>query len=190
MVGHKFADLSEYGFGCALINNAKYGYSCFKNLLRLSLLRSPKRPDANTDIHRHFIQYCLLPHGESLQESEVIPFSQNYNQPLRYMEHKPTECGLNGMSFFTVNTKQVILDTVKMTQDDSGDIVLRMYEAFGGRTECTVKIGFDVKKVNICNLLEDEAEEVTVTKAENGSGGCYISLYFEPFEVKSVRICV
>ncbi len=35
VIGHKFADLSEYDFGAALINNSKYGYSCFKNLLRL-----------------------------------------------------------------------------------------------------------------------------------------------------------
>ena len=220
VVGHKFADLSEYGLGCALVNNAKYGYSCFKvntlsfslcgsylnfefwsislfhplieiqNLLRLSLLRSPKRPDANTDIHRHFIQYCLLPHGESLQESEVIPFSQNYNQPLRYIEHKPTECGLEGMSFFNVSTKEVVLDTVKMTQDGTGDVVLRMYEAFGGRTECVVKVGFDVQRANLCNLLEDVAEEVSVSKQENGSGGCRMTLFFEPFEIKSVRLSV
>merc|ERR1712176_604459 len=170
VVGHKFADLSEYGLGSALVNNSKYGYSCFKNLLRLSLLRSPKRPDANTDIHRHCIQYCLLPHSESLQDSEVIPFSQNYNQPLRYIEHKPTKGGLEGMSFFKVSTKEVVLDTVKMTQDGSGDIVLRMYEAFGGRTECTVNVVFDVQSANLCNLLEDVAEEVAVRKAENGHG--------------------
>ncbi len=42
VVGHKFADFSQYDFGCALINDSKYGYSCFKNSLRLSLLRAQK----------------------------------------------------------------------------------------------------------------------------------------------------
>jgi len=30
--------------------------------MRLSLLRSPKAPDAHADIGRHVIRYALLPH--------------------------------------------------------------------------------------------------------------------------------
>ncbi|KAF9200680.1 Glycoside hydrolase, 38 vacuolar alpha mannosidase [Haplosporangium sp. Z 27] len=48
--GHKFADLSEHGYGVALLNDCKYGYSCHGNVMRLSLLRSPKAPDANCDM--------------------------------------------------------------------------------------------------------------------------------------------
>ena len=40
--GHRFADLSEHGFGVALLNDSKYGWSCFGNELRLSLLRSSR----------------------------------------------------------------------------------------------------------------------------------------------------
>jgi alpha-mannosidase len=47
---HKFADLSEYGFGVALLNDSKYGYSIKGNVIRLSLLRAPKAPDLNCDI--------------------------------------------------------------------------------------------------------------------------------------------
>ena len=42
--GHKFADLSEPGYGVALMNNCKYGYSCRGSVLCLSLLRAPKAP--------------------------------------------------------------------------------------------------------------------------------------------------
>ncbi|KAI8597961.1 glycosyl hydrolases family 38 N-terminal domain-containing protein, partial [Dissophora ornata] len=48
--GHKFADLSEHGYGVALLNDCKFGYSCHGNTMRLSLLRSPKAPDANCDM--------------------------------------------------------------------------------------------------------------------------------------------
>ncbi|KAF9403452.1 Glycoside hydrolase, 38 vacuolar alpha mannosidase, partial [Podila epigama] len=48
--GHKFADLSEHGYGVALLNDCKYGHSCHGNVMRLSLLRSGKAPDANSDI--------------------------------------------------------------------------------------------------------------------------------------------
>lgn len=49
-MGHKFADMSEYGYGIALLNDCKYGYSAHGNVLRLSLIRSPKAPDSNCDI--------------------------------------------------------------------------------------------------------------------------------------------
>ncbi|KAG0012639.1 Glycoside hydrolase, 38 vacuolar alpha mannosidase [Entomortierella chlamydospora] len=48
--GHKFADLSEHGYGVALLNDCKFGYSCHGNVMRLSLLRAPKSPDANCDM--------------------------------------------------------------------------------------------------------------------------------------------
>lgn len=35
--GHKWADLSEHNFGVALLNDCKYGYSVYKNVMTLSL---------------------------------------------------------------------------------------------------------------------------------------------------------
>lgn len=35
--GHKWADLSEHNFGVALLNDCKYGYSGYKNIMTLSL---------------------------------------------------------------------------------------------------------------------------------------------------------
>jgi len=189
VVGHKFADLSEYDFGCALVNDSKYGYSCFHNLLRLSLLRAPKKPDANADIHRHFIRYALLPHTDSLQKANVIEYAHNYNQKLRYVQNA-SKYSMNGLSFFEMDTTQVVLDTVKIAQEENcNDIVLRFYEAFGGRTECTVSIRkIAVKKANICNLLEDVAEEIKMTQVDKDL--CQIQLYMEPFEIKSVRLSI
>jgi alpha-mannosidase len=42
--GHKWADLSESGFGVAVLNDCKYGYATHANVIRLSLLRSPTSP--------------------------------------------------------------------------------------------------------------------------------------------------
>ena len=64
--GHRWADLSEHGFGVALLNDCKYGWSCFGNELRLSLLRSPRMPDPGADIGRHEFAYALLPHCRRL----------------------------------------------------------------------------------------------------------------------------
>uniref|UniRef100_A0A671NGH4 alpha-mannosidase n=1 Tax=Sinocyclocheilus anshuiensis TaxID=1608454 RepID=A0A671NGH4_9TELE len=60
--GHKWADLSEHGFGVALLNDSKYGYSIHENIMTLSLLRAPKAPDANADMGHHNFTYALMPH--------------------------------------------------------------------------------------------------------------------------------
>ena len=39
---HKWADLSEPGYGVALLNDCKYGYDIAGNVIRLSLLRAPR----------------------------------------------------------------------------------------------------------------------------------------------------
>jgi hypothetical protein len=45
----KFADLSEYGYGVAILSESKYGFSCQGNVLRISLLRAATAPDAEQD---------------------------------------------------------------------------------------------------------------------------------------------
>lgn len=47
---HKWADLSENGYGVSILNDSKYGFATAGNMMRLSLLRSPKAPDAHADM--------------------------------------------------------------------------------------------------------------------------------------------
>ena len=70
--GHRFADLSEHGFGVALLNDCKYGWSCYGNELRLSLLRSPSTPDPEADLGRHEFAYALMPHAGGWREAGVV----------------------------------------------------------------------------------------------------------------------
>ena len=47
---HKWADLSENGYGVSILNDSKYGFATAGNMMRLSLLRAPKAPDAHADM--------------------------------------------------------------------------------------------------------------------------------------------
>ena len=47
---HKWADLSESGYGVSILNDSKYGFATCGNMMRLSLLRAPKAPDAHADM--------------------------------------------------------------------------------------------------------------------------------------------
>ena len=123
MPGHRFADLSEHGFGVAVLTDSKYGYSCFGNELRVSLLRSPKSPDPEADMGRHTFAYALLPHAGGWREGGVVAEGIRFNAPFRR--------GEGSGSLASVDDTNLVLDTVKRAED-SDAVVLRLYEAHGG----------------------------------------------------------
>ena len=65
--GHRWADLSEPGYGVALLNDCKYGYDIRGHIMRLSLLRGPGFPDPEADQGEHRFAYALLPHAGDLR---------------------------------------------------------------------------------------------------------------------------
>ncbi|RUP17557.1 galactose mutarotase-like domain-containing protein, partial [Jimgerdemannia flammicorona] len=80
--GHKFADLSEYGYGVALLNDCKYGYATHGNVMRLSLLRASKNPDDKMDIGHHLFKYAVYPHANHFIQSDVVREAYAFNVPL------------------------------------------------------------------------------------------------------------
>ncbi|MHC4874276.1 MAG: alpha-mannosidase, partial [Planctomycetota bacterium] len=62
VAAHRYADLSASDYGCALLNDCKYGYKVKKNILDLNLLRSSTDPDPDADQGHHEFTYVLLPH--------------------------------------------------------------------------------------------------------------------------------
>lgn len=82
VVAQKFADISEYGYGVALLNDCKYGYSAHRNVLRLSLLRAPKAPDSNCDVGHHTFKYAIYSHEHHFLQSDVVREGYNFNSPL------------------------------------------------------------------------------------------------------------
>ncbi len=63
---HKWADLSENGYGVSIMNDSKYGFATCGNMMRLSLLRAPKAPDAHADMGKSNSSYqhplTITPH--------------------------------------------------------------------------------------------------------------------------------
>ena len=59
---HRFLDISEPGYGVALLNDGKYGHGAHDNVLTLSLVRGPLYPDPFADEGEHRFTYSLFPH--------------------------------------------------------------------------------------------------------------------------------
>lgn len=86
--GHKWADLSDYSYGSSILNNCKYGYNIHGNVMTLSLLRSPKNPDAHADMGYHEFRYAFLPHKGGLSP-DVVRAGYNFNYPLNSVYLNP-----------------------------------------------------------------------------------------------------
>ncbi|KAJ3111536.1 Glycoside hydrolase, 38 vacuolar alpha mannosidase [Phlyctochytrium bullatum] len=151
--GHKYADLSEYGYGVALLNDCKFGYSVKENVMRMSLLRAPKvcyewlvnnalkAPDSHCDIGTHRIRYALYPHQGHFLESDVVRKAYEFNVPpaaLRILAKPEDANRMTVFPTFSVDSDNIVMDTVKHAEDprprsNGVDAVIRLYEAKGGR---------------------------------------------------------
>jgi alpha-mannosidase len=154
--GHRFADLSEHGFGVALLTDCKYGYSTYGGDMRISLLRSPEVPDPQADIGSHGFAYAVMPHAGGWREAGVVAEAARFETPIRWARGTAQP-----RSLFDLADPNLVLDTVKRAED-SDALVLRMYEAHGARGEARLRLGLPYTDAIACNLLEDAAEPLAV----------------------------
>ncbi|MCI5077796.1 glycoside hydrolase family 38 C-terminal domain-containing protein [Oricola sp.] len=128
--GHRFCDLSEPGFGVALLNDAKYGHSAKKNVLGLSLVRGPVWPDPQADEGTQTFTYSLYPHPGDWHEGGVREQAEWLNQP-------PVAVFASGLAPFSaslVSFKGIPAALSALKPAENGDgLVLRVYEPAGRR---------------------------------------------------------
>lgn len=176
--GHKWADLSEHGFGVALLNDCKYGYSVHQNTMTLSLLRAPKAPDANADMGTHRFTYAIMPHTGSFQDASVIQHAYNLNFPLRLT---PGASDTVPVSAFSVNSTAVILETIKQAEDRKDALLVRTYESHGSSVTALLSTSLPVREAWHCDLLERPDPDHPAPITTSG-----ITLNFRPFQIVSL----
>lgn len=172
--GHKWADLSETGYGVSLLNDCKYGHNIKDNAIKLTLLRAPKHPDTHADMGEHDFTYSLYPHMGSLVEGGTIEAANELNLPAQVV------CGAfaDGRCIAKVSDASVQIDVVKKAEDEEC-IIVRMHECRGGRSKVTLSSEYPVKKMVPCNLLEHDVDEAM--------DGASVELVFKPFEIKTFK---
>lgn len=178
---HKWADLSEPGYGAALLNDCKYGYYVHGNVLDLNLLRSTDYPGVSADRGLHKFTYSLLPHIGDHITGNVIREAYELNMPLRIISPLADSQGLSdSISLIEVDSPNIIVETVKKAED-SDDMIVRLYECNGTVTTAKLRFGVSPKEIALVDLME---KEVSIPEKYDK----FIPLTFKPFEILTIKL--
>ncbi|NMA96355.1 MAG: alpha-mannosidase, partial [Clostridiales bacterium] len=156
--GHKWADLSEGGYGVSLLNDSKYGYDIKENCMRITLLRAPIDPDPVADKGIQEFCYSLYPHKGDFIEGETVNAGYELNVPLLAI---PGRIMSEEDSYAKISRKNVIIDTIKCAEDENG-IIMRVYESSGIRGKTKIELSTTAKEIYKCNLMEENEELIEV----------------------------
>ncbi|MCY0899334.1 MAG: alpha-mannosidase [Firmicutes bacterium] len=175
VVGHQWADLSEYGFGVSLLNDGKYGYDIAENVMRLSLIKSATYPDYAADQGEHEFTYAILPHAGDLVAAGTVAEAWDLNQPLwaavgRRLNGNPAPIRVEG--------DHVHVAAIKKAEDGEA-VVVRVYEYGGGRAEARIMSDRGIREWRLCDLRERPLGPVR-------RDACHVEL--KPFEIATVLV--
>ena len=176
---HRYSALRDNAHGAAVMNDCKYGISVNGNSMELTLLRSGACPDLRTDNRVHNFTYAFTAWEGDFASADVV--KQGYELGI-----KPAvvQGGALDASYLSIDNDNIIIDTVKMAEDGSGDIIVRLYESKKAAVSTKLNVAFAKDfKAYACDMLENVKNELN---AQNGA----VDLSFRAFEIKTVRISV
>lgn len=182
---HRWIHVAEPGYGVAVSNSSTYGHDVTRNIreddggttttVRLSLLRAPKFPDPAADRGHHELTVTIRP-GAGIAEAVEEGYRTNL-APRMVRGAKPAE------PLFTVGNAALVIEAVKLAEDGSGDVIVRLYESLGQRSAGLLTANFPVAKAYATDLLERPVEAPGVAPA--GEGG--VTLALRPFQLVTLR---
>ena len=190
---HRWVDLSEHGAGVALLNDGRYGHHAERRrtvdgesctTLFLTLLRGARYPDPRQDQGRHRCTWSLLPHEGDLDRAGVVDEGYRLNLPVRLVTGERNAAPPPPV--VTVEGPGVVVEAVKLADDGSGDVVVRLYESTGGRVDATLRPGFTARGVVATDA--HESADTTVRRPELTPDGDGVRIRLRPFQIATIRI--
>ncbi|MFG2483625.1 alpha-mannosidase [Streptomyces virginiae] len=183
---HRWIHAEEPGWGVALLNDSTYGHDVTRDVradggqtttVRLSLLRAPRYPDPETDQGSHTLRFSLAPGagiGDAVREGHAL------NLPERVVPGAGPVAPL-----VAVDEDAVVVEAVKLAEDRSGDVIVRLYESRGGRARATLTVDFPLAAAVESDLLE---RPLTGTAVGVPTPEGRVPLTLRPFQIVTVRL--
>lgn len=182
---HKWADLSDAGFGVSLINDCKYGYDCEWGRMRLTLLRAPKLPNPESDIYTHTFTYRLLAHQGDWRQGGTVRNAWELNCPVLTYRTNNHNGELPAVgSLLKVDRPNVMLEACKKAEDDD-DVIVRFVEHHGRQDQVLFSFADEVatvRSVREVNLVEDQQGKAS-KPLKSG-----VKFQTRPYEINSLKL--
>ena len=190
-VAHRWVHVAESGYGVAVSNDATYGHDITRasagvrasnpgstTTVRLSLLRAPLFPDPDADQGEHVLNVSVVV-GAGIPEAVAEGYRRNL--PLRVLDgvgDDPVE------PLVTLDAAAIVVEAVKLAEDGSGDVVVRLYEAYGSRARGRLTTGFEVSGITETDLIERPIARAGLRAVQ----GPVAELELRPFQICTLRL--
>ncbi|MFF4177910.1 alpha-mannosidase [Streptomyces sp. NPDC001750] len=185
---HRYLHVGERCWGAALVNDSTYGHDVTRDVredggttttVRLSLLRAPRFPDPDADQGGHRLRYGFVLGADI---ADAVREGYAFNLPERSV---PGATGVGPL--VTTDDEAVVVETVKLADDRSGDLVVRLYEAHGGRARTTLNTAVPWDTVTETDLLERPLDGAVPARPSTPRSTS-LHLTLRPFEIRTLRI--
>ncbi|MFI5736487.1 alpha-mannosidase [Kribbella sp. NPDC051587] len=181
IAAHRWVHVAEAGYGVAVVNDSTYGHDINRTArpdggttttIRTSLIRAPRYPDPKTDQGVHTVNHALVV-GAGIPEA--ISEGYRINLPERVVT------GAEGVApLVTIDNPNLVVEALKLADDQSGDVIVRLYESTGGRSRGTLTPSFATASVTEVDLLERHLADRDL------DGG--VALDLRPFQILTLRL--
>ena len=179
---HRWVHVSDASFGVGIANDSTYGHDITRSArsgggtyttVRQSLLRAPLFPDPEADQGIHVLRSSIVIGGIA----DAVVEGYRLNIPLRQISGGVVE------PLVASNNPAIVVETVKLAEDRSGDVVMRLYEAHGTRSSAILAVSFDHNDVVETDLLERRLPARAVGAIDEA--GVHVTL--DPFQLATLR---
>jgi len=181
----RWLQISEPDYGVTIANDSTYGHDVTRKQrleggsytqVRESILRAPIYPDPTADKGQHKVRTSIKV-GSNTVDSIAEGF--RINLPLR------SHTGANPVKpLIEVGSPNAVVEAVKLAEDGSGDLIVRLYEGIGSRTVTDISTNFEFSQVVVTDLLERTLENQEVLRSAEGGK---IRLELRPFKIVTLR---
>ncbi|MET4639150.1 glycoside hydrolase family 38 C-terminal domain-containing protein [Mycetocola sp. 2940] len=182
---HRWVHVGEPGFGVTVANDSTYGHDITRKpnpaggtftLVRQSLLRAPVFPDPTADQGRHVLRTSVSIGDDVL---DAVREGYRLNLPLRVIE------GGVAPPLVASDSPALVIESVKLAEDRSGDLIIRLYEARGAQAGGRITVDADVVSLTETDLLErDLADGSAIRRVDGGAA----DLHLRPFQIVTLRV--
>ena len=184
--GHRYVYVNEPGCGVGILADGPRGYDIRNHDLALTLLRAPQFPDPHCDVGLQTIEWSLYADQGAADMANLEAEAARLAYPVRVT----TSSSQRAMVPVSLAGAGLQISAVKLADDNSGDLIVRLWECRGARSPGHLRLLGSPLKVVRCNALEEPSKDEAdvLIRVDENSNTTIVELDMAPFEIRTYRV--